>query len=131
VFSNVSQRTFVRYVAFQLPGWALAAGVAWWLAASAGLAPWLAGLGWTLFVIKDFVLYRFVRESYAVSDPAAAALLVGRTGIARERIDPAGYVRVGAELWRAELAPGASAIDADAPVRVCDVRGLTLIVEPC
>ncbi len=125
------QRTFVRYVALETPGWVLAAVVAWWLTAKAGIAPWLAALGWTLFVIKDFALYPWLRDAYAVSDPSAATLLVGRTGIARERIDPEGYVRVGAELWRAELAPGCAAIDAGAHVHVCEVRGLTLIVEAC
>jgi membrane protein implicated in regulation of membrane protease activity len=131
VLGKASQRTFVRYVALQVPGWVLAAWVAWWLAAKAGLAPWLAALGWALFVIKDFALYPWLRDAYAVSDPAASALLVGRTGVARERLDPSGYVRVGAELWRAELAPGCAAIDAGARVRVREVQGLTLIVEAC
>jgi membrane protein implicated in regulation of membrane protease activity len=131
VLGTTSQRTFARYVAFQVPGWVLAACLAWWLAARAGLEPWLAALGFALYVIKDFALYPWVRDSYAVGEPAAAALLVGRTGVARERIDPSGYVRVGAELWRAELAPGRAAIDAGSPVRVRDVRGLTLIVDPC
>jgi len=125
------QRTFARYVALQVPGWVLATCLAWWLVAKAGLAPWLAALGCALFVIKDFALYPWLRDAYAVGEPAPSALLVGRTGVARERIDPSGYVRVGAELWRAELAPGCAAIDAGAPVRVCSVRGLTLIVEPC
>jgi membrane protein implicated in regulation of membrane protease activity len=131
VSGKASQRTFARYVAFQVPGWALAAAVAWWLVANAGLTPWLAALGCTLFVIKDLALYPLVRDAYAVGEPAAAALLVGRTGIARERLDPSGYVRVGAELWRAELAPDCAAIDAGAQVRVRAVRGLTLIVESC
>lgn len=131
MLGKASQRTFVRYVAFQAAGWVLAAWVAWWLVAKAGLAPWLAALGCALFVIKDFALYPWLRDAYAVSDPAATALLVGRTGVARERIDPSGYVRVGAELWRAELAPGCAAIDAGARLRVREVRGLTLIVEAC
>ncbi len=128
---KASQRTFVRYVALEAPGWVLAAVVAWWLVAKAGIAPWLAALGWALFVIKDFALYPWLRDAYAVGEPDAAALLVGRTGIARERLDPSGYVRVGAELWRADLAPGCASVEAGARVRVREVRGLTLIVEPC
>ncbi|MGH7336841.1 MAG: NfeD family protein, partial [Myxococcota bacterium] len=127
------QQTFARYVAFQFPGWVLAGCAAWWLVAVAGLAPWLGGLGFSLFVIKDFALFPWLRDAYAVSDPAAAALLVGRTGVARERLMPSGsgYVRVGAELWRAELAPGCAAIEEGARVRVREVQGLTLIVESC
>jgi membrane protein implicated in regulation of membrane protease activity len=125
------QRTFVRYVALQTPGWLLAAVVAWWLAARAGVAAWLTALGWALFVLKDFALYPWLREAYAVGDPDAAVLLVGRTGHARERLHPTGYVRIGAELWRAELAPGCAPIEAGARVVVREVRGLTLIVESC
>jgi|SoiMethySBSTD1v2_1073268.scaffolds.fasta_scaffold312925_2 membrane protein implicated in regulation of membrane protease activity len=125
------KRTFVRYVALEAPGWVLAGWLAWWLAAKAVVPPWLAALGWSLFVLKDFALYPWLRDAYAVGDPDAATLLVGRTGLARERIDPSGYVRVGAELWRAELAPGCAAVDAGASVRVRAVRGLTLIVESC
>jgi membrane protein implicated in regulation of membrane protease activity len=131
VLGKTSRRTFARYLAFQVPGWVLATWVAWWLVAKAGLAPWLAALGCALFVIKDFALYPWLRDAYAVSDPDAGALLVGRTGVARERLDPSGYVRVGAELWRAELAPGCAAIDAGTHVRVREVQGLTLIVEAC
>ena len=125
------QRTFVRYVALQVPGWMLAAFAAWWLVAKAGFAPWLGGLGLALFVIKDLALYPWVRDAYAVGDPTAGALPVGRTGTASERLDPTGYVRVGAERWRAEIAPGCAAIEAGARVRVREVRGLTLIVESC
>ena len=125
------RRTFVRYVAFQAPGWVLAGCAAWWLVAHAGLAPRIGAIGWALYVLKDFALYPWVRDSYVAGDPAAAALLVGRTGTAREPLDPKGYIRVGAELWRAELAPGCAAVAAGARVRVREVRGLTLIVESC
>src|SRR5262245_23983457 len=125
------KRTFVRYVALETPGWVLAGWLAWWLAEKGVVPPWVAALGWSLFVLKDFALYPWLRDAYAAGDPNAAALLVGRIGLARERIDPSGYVRVGAELWRAELAPGCSAVDAGASVRVLAVRGLTLIVESC
>ena len=52
----------MRYVALETPGWVLAAAVAWWLAAKAGVAPWLAALGWAAFVFKDFVLYPWLRR---------------------------------------------------------------------
>ena len=121
----------MRYVALEVPGWVLAGWLAGWLAAKDVVAPWLAALGWSLFVLKDFALYPWLRDAYAAGNPEAAAQLVGRTGLARERIDPSGYVRVGAELWRAELAPGCAAVDAGGSVRVVAVRGLTLIVESC
>jgi membrane protein implicated in regulation of membrane protease activity len=131
VSTKARERTFARYAAFQLPGWVITAGLAWLLVDRFGLAPWVAALAWALFVIKDFALYPWVRESYLVGDPDPAALLIGRTGVARERLDPSGSVRIGAELWRAELRPDAAPIETGAGVRVVALRGLTLIVEPC
>ena len=129
--ARLSQRTFVRYLALEAPGWAIAAAVSWALVAYAGLAPWIAGLLWTLYVAKDFAMYPWLRDAYAASDPDASALLVGRTGVARERLAPTGYVRVGAELGAPELVPGAAPIEPGACVRVREVQGLTLFVEAC
>jgi membrane protein implicated in regulation of membrane protease activity len=131
VSPTVLGNTFARYVAAEAPGWVLAAGLLWLLVEHAGLAPWLAWLLWTLWVAHDFVLYPWLRDAFEVGDPDATAPLIGRTGLARERLDPEGYVRIGAELWRAELAPGCAAVEAGASVRVLAVRGLTLVVEPC
>ena len=123
-------RTFARYVALEAPGWLLAALVLWLLVEHAGLAPWIAAVLLALWVAKDFALYPFLRDAYEVGDPDPSAALIGRTGQARGRLAPGGYVRVGAELWRAELAPGCGDVAAGDPVRVRSVRGLTLVVEP-
>ena len=129
--ANPLRRTFVRYLALQAPGWVLAAWVLWLLAEHDYLSTWLAALGWALFVLKDFALYPWLRDAYAAGNPDATAALLGRTAEARERLAPSGYVRIGGELWRAELAPGSAAVESGALVRVRAVRGLTLVVEAC
>lgn len=123
-------RVFWRYLAFQAPGWiALGAlawlGVAWW-----ELPPWVPVLVVGLWVAKDLTLYPWLRHAYDEKPHDPGAPLVGRTGLARERIDRAGYVRLGGELWRAELAPECTPVDSGESVRVRAVRGLTLVVEP-
>jgi membrane protein implicated in regulation of membrane protease activity len=123
-------KTFVRYVALESPGWALAAIVLWLVVEHAGLAPWIAATLWALWVVKDFALYPWLRDAYEVGNPDATASLIGRTGAARERLAPEGWVVLGSELWRAELLPGCAPVDPGAPVRVHAVRGLTLVVEP-
>ena len=57
--------------------------------------------------------------------------LLGALGVAQEDLAPEqiGYVRVGAELWRAQLCQGES-VAKGAAVRVTEVRDLTLQVEP-
>ena len=96
----------LRYLAFQIPGWAvlalvLGAAMAWW-----ELSRTLAAAIFALFVIKDAVLFPFVRIAYEPRSGGGAEALVGQRARAEEELAPEGYVRLGAELWRAELVRG-------------------------
>jgi membrane protein implicated in regulation of membrane protease activity len=58
--------------------------------------------------------------------------LVGKTGVVTQRIAPreAGMIKVGSELWRAELASAEDAArDAGATVKVESIEGVTLKVR--
>lgn len=123
------RRRLLRYALFQLPAAAvvavlLAAAVRWWewspAFALALLAAWL---------IKDAVLYRVVGIAYAPDSELQRDPLLGARGMVMQPLEPSGWVRVGAELWRA-VAADSAAIPAGARVRVCGRRDLTLLVEP-
>lgn len=91
-----------------------------------------AWIGWTivaLWILKDIILFPFVWRSYDSSIPDDTLTMVGKRGIAEERLSPVGYVRVRGELWKAEVARGDAPIEAGEPVRVRDIQGLTLKVE--
>jgi membrane protein implicated in regulation of membrane protease activity len=126
--TETTLRVFARYALFQSPGWlaaAVAAGAAVdWL----GVAPWIAATGAALWLVKDLVLFPFVRRAYERG--ATTHGEVGERGIAEGAIDPEGWVRIGAERWRARLARGAATIEAGAEVRVVAVEGLVVRVEP-
>lgn len=118
-----------RYLAFQVPSWIVAAllvvaarhwpGVPYW-AGGAVLAAWIA---------KDLLLYPLVKDGYAKPSGRAADRIVGISGTAVDRLDPDGRVRLGAELWRGEIAPGALPVEPGERVRVVGVDGLCVIVE--
>ncbi len=121
-------RVFGRYLVFQVPGWVivgatLLAAIRWWQ-----LAEPVAWLLFALFVTKDLVLFPFVRKAYEPSSGEGIRALVGLIAIARDSLTPSGYVRLGSELWRAELREGGEA-PAGSGVRVIEVSGLTLIVD--
>jgi membrane protein implicated in regulation of membrane protease activity len=122
--------TFARYLMLEAPGWVLAAIVLTFFARRGHLSSTTAAVLLAIFVIKDFVLYPLVRVAYEKGNPAATGALVGALGTAQKRLDPEGYVRVGAELWRAVVARERAPIEVGAAVRVLAVRGLTLHVEP-
>jgi len=119
-----------KYLLFQLPGMALAGIALVVLVRVWNLSPRTALLLFVFWVVKDFAMYPLLRSAYAGSRHDAGEALVGALGTARERLDPAGYVRVGAELWRAEVSREHAPVESGAAVRVRAVRNLTLHVEP-
>ncbi len=56
--------------------------------------------------------------------------MIGTRGIALEHIAPSGYVHVHGELWLAEAMKGYPPIVRGDAVRVREINGLTLFVQP-
>ena len=104
----------------------LAIGARSWV----GLPDWAAAGIVALWVIKDVVLFPFVRIAYQTGSPGGASRLLGARGTAQDALKPSGYVRISSELWRAELHPGSPPVEPGDRVRVLSVHGLTLLVEP-
>jgi membrane-bound ClpP family serine protease len=125
--TETTLRVFARYALFQSPGWLAAAAVAGAAVEWAGVAPWLAALGAGLWLAKDLLMFPLVRRAYDRSGPTHG--VVGDAGVADGAIDPEGWVRIGAERWRAVLAAGAEPIAAGARVRILGVEGLVVRVE--
>jgi membrane protein implicated in regulation of membrane protease activity len=125
-------RTFARYLVLQIPGQFIAAVTLVMLVRWTELTPMLAGLLFFLWVIKDLAMFPVTRIAYEPqSGSQGADALVGALGVAQEDLAPeqTGYVRVGAELWRAQLC-GSESVAQGGAVRVTEVRDLTLLVEP-
>jgi len=124
------RRVVLRYTALQIPGQAFVLMLAlagWeWLGAP-GWTVWAVPLAWAL---KDALLFPFVWRAYEPDDRGAPAGLGGATAVVEEPLAPRGWVRIGPELWRAELAAGAGSAPRGAQVRVVRVDGLVLQVEP-
>ena len=120
---------FRRYLLLELPGWFLAGAVLWWLVdrGSLGLAT-AAGL-LAIWVGKDFALYPWLRHAYEHDEHRPGAELVGRLAQVSQTLAPEGWVRIGSERWRAELAEGAGPVEPGAQVRVRSIRGFVLQVE--
>ena len=54
--------------------------------------------------------------------------MIGKRGLAREKLAPIGYIRVQGELWQAEIMPGEPSIEKDKWVRIKKIEGLKLFV---
>jgi len=122
-------RTFVRYVALELPGWVLVGVLAAVFHERLGVGPGAAAALVALWVAKDLVLYPWLRPAFERDPRTPVEKLVGATAVVRETLGPEGFVRLGAELWRAEASPRDAPVPPGVRVRVLAVRGLTLLVE--
>lgn len=124
-----THRVLLRYAAFQLPGLAVfslgAAVAVEWMGLPTKVA--LAAVG--LWLLKDALMFRFVRKAYEPGDGRIPRDVRDALGIATEQLEREGYVRIGSELWRARLAEGCPPIARGDSVRVVDVRGLTVVVD--
>ncbi|MBS3918787.1 MAG: NfeD family protein [Deltaproteobacteria bacterium] len=82
-----------------------------------------------LWVVKDAVLFPFVWRAYDRSQERSMQKMIGKKGVAKERLDPSGYIQVHGELWKAELMEGAPPVEEGEPVRVEGIRGRVLLVR--
>jgi membrane protein implicated in regulation of membrane protease activity len=127
VAHRLSEPPLSTYVAAHLPGWSAAALVAWILVALGAVGFWAGALLVGVIVGKDVASYRRKRRYYT-PEPAERRL-VDQGAVAVTPLTPRGLVRVRGELWQACVA-SVEVLPEGALVRVRDVQGLLLIVEP-
>ena len=123
-------RVLRRYLLFQLPGWVVVATLCGLATRWPGLSTSTALLLFAAWVVKDLLLYPWLRHGYVPGSGDAQRTLVGATGVAEQALAPSGWVRVRGELWRAHLRSGVSILEKGAAVRVVDVDGMEIVVEP-
>jgi len=124
------RRIVLRYARYQIPDVAIFALILFvlhqWVGLSLGLFIGLV----TLWMVKYLVVFSFVWRAYDKPRPGDVTSLIGTQGIAEERLDPSGYVRVHGELWRAEVIGKTMAIEKGQTVLIERADGLTLLVKP-
>jgi len=125
-----SFRIFVRYVLFQVPGVVLLYLLLILARRVVALPTWFIWSLMALWVIKDLILFPAVWRAYDQEGKDDAISMVGPRGIAEDRLDPSGYIRVHGELWKAEVMGDSPSIRKGEKVTVRGISGLKLFVEP-
>ncbi len=124
-----SSRIVLRYTLFQIPSLGLLALILWVVHQHVDLPRWFFGGFMLLWVAKDAILFPFVWRAYDRSQERSMHRMVGKKGVAKERLDPSGYILIHGELWKAEVVEGSPPIDKGEPVWVEGVRGRILLVR--
>ena len=92
---------------------------------------WLIITILTLWIGKDIALFPKVWRSYAFDDNSPMRKFIGLEATVMDSLNPAGYVRVRGELWKAEIRNPRYPAKRGDRTRVVDIKGMTLIVEKC
>jgi membrane protein implicated in regulation of membrane protease activity len=124
------RRIVLKYALFQIPDILILILILlvlrWWM----DLPLWLYGCIVSLWIIKDFLTFPLVWRAYDTSHPGDVKSLIGIEGVAEEKLDPSGYIRVHGELWQAEVMENKAPIEKGEMVMVEAAYGLTLLVQP-
>jgi len=119
-------RVVVKYALLQIPGLLLLGGGLLWLQQAYELTAWFVVLPCLVWVAKDALLFPWLWRAFDDRPSDRTPLPLGEVGV----ITGGGMLRVRGELWRAEPAAGGAPLEPGQRVRVCQARGLTLLVEP-
>ena len=123
------QKAVTYYTLLQIPEFFLLALILYGLYQWYGIQVWiltLIAVGW---IVKDVILFFFVRSAYEMKKHTHDPRTKGATGITIESLDLLGYVEVNGELWQAKSAEK-KMIPAGEKVEVVDRQGLLLVVRP-
>ena len=124
------RRIVLRYALYQIPDMAILVLIRVVLHQWVDLSLWLyIGLV-SLWMVKYVLVFTFVWPAYDKPRPGDVKSLIGTEGIAEERLDPSGYIRVHGELWRAEVIGKTIPIEKGQTVLIERACGLTLLVKP-
>lgn len=124
-----SFRIIARYVLLQLPALIILIVLLLLAKRWVDLPTWFIWGLTGLWIAKDVALFPLTWHAYDPDRAKTESPMVGTQGIAEERLNPSGYIRVGGELWMAEVAGGDKPIERGQRVRVHGIRGLTLLVS--
>ena len=124
-----SFRVLAKFILLQIPLLVLLPVVLYFIRQWVDIPIWLIWGLVALLIIKDTIMFPIVWRSYDQSHPGDSSI-IGKRGIAKDRLAPTGYIQVRSELWRAEVKEGCSPIANGKGVRVVGIEGLTLIVQP-
>jgi membrane-bound ClpP family serine protease len=83
-----------------------------------------------LWVAKDIILFPFLWRYYDADQLPDRFTMVNSTGLAISRLEPEGYVQIRGERWLARTAETEKPIERGKGIRVKNIRGLKLMVEP-
>jgi membrane protein implicated in regulation of membrane protease activity len=124
-----SRKTVIRYILLQIPSFLLLTIILLFVRKPFNLPFWLVLLVLFLWISKDIVMFFFVWRAYFPSGGGDPTKMIGKNGIATEKLNHGGYIQIEGELWYAELNHKNKTVDKGDQIVVRESHGLTLFVD--
>ena len=118
-----------RYWLFQIPGFVITIAVLFGLRRWIDYPIWAGVLVMALLVVKDAILYPFLKPGYERDVKTGIARLVGSQGIVKQTLQPDGFIQIAGELWKARASQDGGSIPVGVRVSIDSADGMTLIVS--
>ena len=125
-----SAQIIIRYTLLQLPALALLLMALVLVQRWINISNWVFWGSIMIWIAKDVVLFFFTWRAYDTTAAKPGRSMVGARGITQNRLAPSGFIHVRGELWKAEVWGTGRPIEIGENVKVRDIKGLTLIVQP-
>ncbi len=125
---EIPGRIYLRYLLLTIPGVVILFLVLMIVEHWVAMPAWLFWALIILWLAKEVIIFPFVWQAHDPNRPGLSRTMIGAHGIVKERLDPAGYIQVGGELWKAEPIETHPPIEKGERVRVLKMQGLKLFV---
>ena len=99
---DIPGRIYLRYLLLMIPGVVVLFLVLMIVEHWVAMPAWLFWAVILLWLAKEVVIFPFVWQAHDPNRPGLSRTMIGASGIVKERLEPAGYIQVGGELWKAE-----------------------------
>ena len=127
---NIPSRVYIRYGLLAIPGTVVLVLVLIVVRNWVPIPFWLQVALIFLWIAKEIVLFPFIWRAYDPGRSEVSRSMIGESGFTRQKLAPAGYIRIQGELWKAEIMPGNPPIEKGQWVQVKKSEGLKLFVVP-
>jgi membrane-bound ClpP family serine protease len=127
---KIPSQVYIRYGLLTIPGMVVLVLILIVVRNWVPIPFWLQVTLILLWVAKEIILFPFIWRAYDHTRSEVSRSMIGERGLTRQRLAPAGYIRIQAELWKAEIMTGEPPIEKDEWVRVIEIEGLKLSVVP-
>ena len=125
---DIPGRVYLRYLLLTIPGVVVLVLILMVVEHWTAMPAWLFWAVIFLWLAKEVIIFPFVWQAHDPKRPGLSRTMIGARGLVKIRLDPAGYIQVAGELWKAELVETERQIEKGEYVRVVNMEGLKLFV---